>query len=247
MSSTEFWSHWGWPFATSILSFIFSLLLLQQYIKRKQLHQLAWFIGMFFYAIAAMMETYSEYTQDWIPFIYRIYIVLASALVGFLGLGSLYLISRKKTWAHIYLTFNIILFVLFITGTFTTKLIDEKLVAGITVGGEALGATFSYPRILGFFFNIPGSLFLFGAAIYSAFKFSRKQEYAYRFWANVLIAAGTLVIASAGGMARAGRTVGLYPAEMVGAALLLWGFLKAATLRKGRDVIRTKRDEKKAE
>ncbi len=243
MSATEFWSHWGWPFATAILGYYFAYLVFKQYILRKQLHQLAWFIGLFFYAVAATMEAYSEFTQDWIPFVYRIYIVLASALVGFLGLGSLYLILRRKTWGHIYLIFNILLFIVFISGTMTTELVTEKLVAGITVGGAALGATFSYPRVLGFFFNIPGSLFLFGAAIYSAFKFSRKQEYAYRFWANVLIAAGTLVIATAGGMARAGRTVGLYPAEMVGAALLLWGFLKAATLRKGAEAIRKRRRE----
>jgi len=49
----------------------------------------------------------------------------------------------------------------------------------------------------------------------------------------VLIAAGTVVIAAAGSRARMGQTAGLYPAEMIGAALLLWGFLKASTLDKG--------------
>ena len=51
-------------------------------------------------------------------------------------------------------------------------------------------------------------------------------------WANVLIALGTMIIAAAGSMARAGQTVGLYPAEMLGAAFLLWGFFKAGTLKK---------------
>jgi len=49
----------------------------------------------------------------------------------------------------------------------------------------------------------------------------------------VLMAVGTVVIAAAGSRARAGQTAGLYPAEMIGAALLLWGFLKASTLDKG--------------
>ncbi len=73
---------------------------------------------------------------------------------------------------------------------------------------------------------------LLGAAIYSIILFAAKREYAFRVWANVLIALGTIVIAAAGAMAHTGRTIGLYPAEMAGSALLLWGFLKAGTLRK---------------
>jgi len=71
--------------------------------------------------------------------------------------------------------------------------------------------------------------------------FAAKKEYAYRMWANVLIAIGTIVIAGAGSMARTGRAVGLYPAEMVGAFFLLWGFLKAGTLRKGAERITSQR------
>ena len=52
-------------------------------------------------------------------------------------------------------------------------------------------------------------------------------------WANVLIIIGTLIIAGAGSMARAGTTAGLYPAEMVASAVLLAGFLMAGTLEKG--------------
>ena len=55
----------------------------------------------------------------------------------------------------------------------------------------------------------------------------------------MIIAAGTLVIAGAGSMARGGNTVGLYPAEMVASALLLWGFLKAGTLQKGVETIKS--------
>jgi hypothetical protein len=52
-------------------------------------------------------------------------------------------------------------------------------------------------------------------------------------WANVLIALGTICIAGAGSMARAGVSVGLYPGEMVASAMLLGGFLMAGTLDKG--------------
>lgn len=118
-------------------------------------------------------------------------------------------------------------------GTFTHSLVEEELVAGITVGGKALGASRSFPRVCSLFLNIPGTLFLLGGAIYSIILFASKKQFSYRMWANVLIALGTIIIAAAGSMARAGHTAGLYPAEMLGAAFLLWGFLKAGTLKKG--------------
>lgn len=238
---TAFWSHWIWPFITAILGFFFAYLVLRQYIERRKPHQLSWFIGLLFYALAAAMEAYSEYAWSWNPWVYKIYIVLAASLVGFLGLGTLYLLSKKRIWGHLYAAFNVIGIAIFLYGTMTTKLATEFLKPGITVGGQALGASLSFPRFMSLFFNIPGSLLLLGGAVYSVILFSRKKEYAYRMWANVIIAAGTIVIAGVGSMARAGKAVGLYPAEMVGAALLLWGFIKASTLEKGARAVRERR------
>jgi hypothetical protein len=109
------------------------------------------------------------------------------------------------------------------------------------VGGEALGPSRSFPRICSLFLNIPGTILLLGGAIYSIFLFARKKQYSFRMWANVFIAIGTLIIAAAGSMARTGNTVGLYPAEMLGALFLLIGFLKAGTLKKG---VQSKKNEK---
>jgi len=234
-----FWSSWYWPLATAILGFVYAGLVFKQWLARRKPHQMAWTVGLMMYAIAAAMEFYSELTNSWNPLVYRFYIVLAASMVGFLGLGTLYLMSKKRTWGHLYLAFNVVAIGVFLYGVFTTPLLADQLVAGITVGGKALGAATSFPRIMSLFFNIPGTLFLFGGALLSIYRFSRKTEYAYRMWANVIIAAGTLVIAGAGSMARGGNTVGLYPAEMVASALLLWGFLKAGTLQKGVETIKS--------
>ncbi|MHB0976351.1 MAG: hypothetical protein ACYC1U_04050 [Candidatus Aquicultorales bacterium] len=244
MDWTAFWSHWAWPFATALVGFVFSYLILRQYLQRRKLHQLAWLVGLLMYAIAAAMEAVSEFTGTWDPTVYRVYIVLAASLVGFLGLGTLYLTTRRPAIGHAYALFNIAALLVFLYGSLTADLREDVLVAGITVGGKPLGASFSFPRVCSFLFNIPGSLLLLGGAIYSIFLFSKKKEYAYRVWANVLIAVGTVVIAGAGSMARTGQTVGLYPAEMVGLSFMLWGFLKASTLRKGAEAIRADRAER---
>ncbi len=235
MTSVEFWSHWGWPLATAIIGFYFAFLVLRQYLQRKKPQQLAWFVGLLLYAIAAFMESYSEYAQVWWPTVYRFYYVIAASLVGFLGLGTVYLVFRRKIWGHLFLVYLLVLVALFLFSSLNADLIEANLKPGITVGGEAMPDSV---RVYSFLFTIPGTFFLFGGAVYSVILFAAKREYAYRMWANVLIAIGTTVIATAGGMARTGRAVGLYPAEMVGAAFLLWGFLKAGTLRKSPERLR---------
>ncbi len=228
-----FWSGWWWPAATAILGFIFTALIFAQWLHRRKPHQMAWTIGMLFYSIAAVMETVSELTGYWNPLVYRFYIVFAASLVGFLGLGSYYLVAKKKTGPHIYLGMLIGWLTIFFYGTFVVDLIMDKLIPGITVGGQALGDPLSFPRVMSLPFNITGSIFLLGASALSIWRFARKPEFRYRVWANVLIIVGTLVIAWAGSMARAGASVGLYPAEMVASAILLAGFLMAGTLDKG--------------
>ena len=230
-----FWSGWWWPLATAVLGFVFTGLIFAQWLHRRKPHQLAWSVGMLFYAVAAVMEAVAEATGSWNPMVYRIYIVLAASLVGFLGLGSYYLIAKKKTGPHIYLGALIGWLAVFFYGTFTIELNTELLKAlpGIVVGGQALGDPLSFPRVMSLPFNITGSFFLLGGALLSIWRFARKREFAYRMWANVLIALGTLIIAAMGSMARAGNTNGLYVGEMLASAVLLAGFLMAGTLEKG--------------
>jgi len=234
MSGSEFWSHWAWPLATGCVGLAFTALVAWQWAKRRRPHQAAWAAGMLLYTVAAILEAWSEYADSWNPTVYRIYIVLAASLVGFLGLGTLYLVSRRRIWGHAYLAFVLVCMAIFFAGTFTVSLDTMKLVPGITVGGQALGASMSFPRLMSLPLNITGSIFLFGGAIYSIWRFVRRREFAYRMWANVLIALGAGLLAFVGSRARIGSTAGLYPAEMVGAGLMLAGFLLAGTLEKGR-------------
>jgi hypothetical protein len=232
-TDSAFWSNWGWAAATAVLGFIFFGLVFRQYLKRHRMHQLAWSIGLLLYAVAALMEAVSESSGHWEPFVYRIYIVIAASLVGFLGLGTLYLVARRRRWGDYYFVFLIACMVVFFIGTFTVKLDMAKLVPGITVGGQALGASLSFPRVMSLPINITGTILLFGGALWSIIRFARKREFGYRVWANILIAAGAALLAGLGSRARLGQTAGLYPAEMVSAALMLAGFLLAGTLDKG--------------
>ncbi len=223
------------------MGFVFFGLVLRQYLARRKPHQFAWSVGLLLYAVAAAMEAWSEYSARWDPTVYRIYIVLAASLVGFLGLGTLYLLARRRRWGDVYLVFLLACLVIFFVGTFTAQLDTAKLVPGITVGGQALGPSLSFPRVMSLPFNITGTILLFGGAAWSIWRFARRREYGYRVWANVFIAAGAALLAFLGSRARLGNTAGLYPAEMVAATLMLAGFLLAGTLDKGARKVQARR------
>lgn len=107
-----------------------------------------------------------------------------------------------------------------------------------------MGRRGDFPRIMSLVFNIPGTLLLLGGSALSIVKFWPKKQYRYRAWANVLIIIGTLSIAAAGSMARAGQTQGLYFGEMIASGMLLAGFLMASTLETGAQNIRDERLER---
>jgi|GEM_PF-1475983 len=179
---SAFWSHWAWPLATAVLGFVFFGLVFAQWLKRRRAHQLAWSVGLLMYALAASFEAWSEWSGEWNPTVYRIYIVLAASLVGFLGLGSLYLLVRRRLWGHLYLAFLLVCLVVFFVGVFTHPLVESKLVPGISVGGQALGPSLTFPRVMSLPFNITGSILLIGGAVLSVWHFARRREYAYRMW-----------------------------------------------------------------
>jgi hypothetical protein len=243
----DIWSHWAWPLATAILGFVYVGLLVSQYLKRRKMHQLMWAVGFLFYAVAAVMEFYSGITGNWDPSLYRVYIVLAASLVGFLGNGTVYLVARKRIWGDLYLAFNLVCLAIFLYGTMTATLVPDALrQSGIIIGGNGLGASGTFPRLMSLPFNIPGTLFLIGGSVLSIIKFWPKPVFRYRVWANVLIIAGTLMIAGAGSLARLGGTGFLYAGEMVASAVLLWGFLLAGTLEKGAQAVRAEHEAKHA-
>lgn len=78
------------------------------------------------------------------------------------------------------------------------------------------------------FLNIYGLLTLVGGAIYSAYLFWRKRVLPNRVVANVLIAAGALLIGGASVLTRLGYGQYLYLAELLSSILMFWGFIIAS-------------------
>jgi hypothetical protein len=86
-----------------------------------------------------------------------------------------------------------------------------------------------FVRVLTPIFNIYGTVALVGGALYSAWLFLRKQILPNRVLGNVLIAAGGLLNALGGTLARPGREEFLPISQLLGAILIYIGFRLAVS------------------
>jgi hypothetical protein len=82
--------------ATALLALVFSLALLDQWRERRGAFQLAWGSGMLFFGIAAATEAIAQFS-GWSEPLYRTwYLTGAVWTVGWLGLGTAFLLGRTR-------------------------------------------------------------------------------------------------------------------------------------------------------
>jgi hypothetical protein len=84
------------PLSSSILSFVFAVLLIDQWRERRRPYQLIWAIGMLWYALSAGTEFLGG-AFGWNEPLYRLwYLIGAVWVAGWLGLGTVYLLGRTR-------------------------------------------------------------------------------------------------------------------------------------------------------
>ncbi len=169
-----------------------------------------------------------------------VHIVTGGLVIGSLFAGYLMLQAMPKLDAAAFTTSKPV------SEQYGTKI----LTAGQTPPAGAQTATASYRdkqvtvvrgllplgapvRLTTPFFNIYGLLTLVGGAIWSAYLFWRKRILPNRVIANVLIAAGALLIGSASMLTRLGYGQFLYLGELLSAILMFAGFRMAARPQEG--------------
>jgi len=218
------------PFVSSIVSFIAAFLILRRYLTRKGLHLVLWGIGMIFYGIGGFCEAYYG-AFGWSPLIFRLWYLFGAILVAaWLGQGTVYLLVKPR-WAHILMAVLALGSLYGLVRVFGAELNPALMTESVHTGSELSGHAIVTPgvRILTPFFNLYGTVTLVGGAAWSAWIFWRKRVLLHRTVGNVLIAAGAILPAFGGTFSRAGFAGALYVSELLGAVLILLGFLRATT------------------
>ena len=218
------------PFISSIVSFVFAILIFKRYAERRGTHLLVWGIGMVFYGIGGFCEAYFG-ALGWNPLIFRLWYLFGAILVAaWLGQGTVYLLA-KRNWANA-LALILILGSIYATFRVFNAELDPTLMTSSTHTGSELSGhaiVTSGIRTLTPIFNLYGTVALVGGAIYSAYIFWRKRILLHRTIGNLMIAVGALAPAFGGAFSRFGIPGALYYGEFFGAILLFAGFIRATT------------------
>ena len=84
------------PFGSSFLSFVFAIMVGDQWLRRRQPYQLVWAIGLLWYGISAGTEFLGG-AFGWSEPIYRVwYLIGAFGVAAYLGLGTVYLLRNTR-------------------------------------------------------------------------------------------------------------------------------------------------------
>ncbi len=204
--------------ASSIISAIFAILLLAQYVQRRKRHQLIWTIALTMFFLSTLFDFLSQ--PDIVGgsvLTYKLYYVLAAPMVALLGVGTLYLLTHKP-WGKYFLIYTIILIVPFFALGFTASIDPSEIAREFSeIAGEAMP---QYVRYFSPLFTIPGAIFLIGGALYG-FWLDKTRKY------GLLIALGGIFHSSGGSLARFGNPTFLNLFGTIGILLLFLGFLSS--------------------
>jgi len=225
------------PLFSSIISFVFAFFVFKRYASKSGSHLLLWGIGMIFYSIGGFCEWYYGFF-GWNALIFRLWYLFGAILVAaWLGQGTVYLLANKK-WANILMGILIFGSLYGTYKVFTAELDPSQLTISVHTGSELSGHAITTGGIRGLtpLFNLYGTVFLVGGAIYSAWIFFRKRVLLHRTIGNLLIAIGAIAPAFGGAGSRMGISAALYIGELLGAVLMFIGFWRATTPLKEKQV-----------
>lgn len=194
-----------------VLALALGVRLLTRYTDRPQPHTLWYALGLVLTASAAFSELYYEISGEIPSPLWWLYWSCASATVGYLGVGTAYLIGPRFGRTALITATALSLWV--VAATLLTSFDGPGAAATVADFHKAPTGAIKLPFVLQ---NILGSLVIIGGAVLSYVR--------TRGFYNVLIAAGTLVFASGGAAAGLVNFPGIfYFTQTAGIVLLYFG------------------------
>jgi hypothetical protein len=212
------------PLLTTVVSAVFSVLLLWQYMHRRKRHQLIWTVALALYSLTAFMEFLAnpDILGPSLSLI-RVYYSGTGPMVGLLGAGVLCLLASRR-WSDAYLWLVLVLSAVVVLSTFSAQIsaveMQSAFSAGLPQGFRAIVMKFPMTaRIPTIILNITGALFLVGGALFSYIR-DRSRTY------NIpLVLGGVLPSLGGASLGFFNNADIFFEFELAGTVLLFLGFI----------------------
>ncbi|MGI8916674.1 MAG: hypothetical protein ACR2JY_23345 [Chloroflexota bacterium] len=196
----------------------------RQWYTRRRPHQAAWLLALAMAALAA--GCYATFLISGRPAVlFRLYYLFGAALnVAFLGLGSLYLVTKRSLRQVVIVL--IVASIVTASAIFAAPIDAATLATTNGAGTHVLADGPWLPLLI--VLNTFGTVCLVGVALLSAGRTWRSGAHPERAVANVIIAAGALTIAGAGAFARLAGAGAFWVIMLVGWTIMFAGFMVTA-------------------
>jgi hypothetical protein len=222
------------PILSTIVTFLFTVAVLERYRRKGGTHLLLWGIGLALYGLGTLTEVILSFTFSALA-LKLWYLSGAMLTAAWLGQGTIHLLVRRRGLAS---TLTVILAIvslaalgLILAAPLTSTASFDKT-APISAQYKGILARNGGIIFMTILLNIYGTIALIGGAVYSAFLFWHKKVLANRMVGNIFIAIGALLPAMAGSFVKVGLVDLLYVSEFLGVVLMYVGFLKATAVQK---------------
>jgi hypothetical protein len=216
------------PWLSTIVTFIFTVVVYNRYRQRGGIHLLLWALGLLFYGLGTLGEVILGSTYS--AFVLKLWYLMGAMLTAaWLGMGTVHLLIRKGNTAMIltWVLAAVSLLAVFLVFSAPVNDVAYEVSRPASEQYRDILTRSGLIIFLTILLNIYGTITLVGGAIYSAFLFWRKKVLANRMYGNILIAAGALSPALGGTFLKAGLVDFLYLSELIGAVVMFAGFILA--------------------
>jgi hypothetical protein len=218
-------------FLASVITFVFAAAVAKQYIERPRPYKLIWTIALVLYGIATVAQFTAE-LGGWTVLEFRLWYLSGGLLTAaYLGQGTALLLLPRRI-ATLLLALLVFLTAISIWRTFAVPLTLAQILPPPGKVSPSATSLSGDLRLLAVVLNIYGTLLLVGGALWSAIlyldrRLDRRRRAGYRALSTLLIAAGSLIVASGGSLEAFGHGEYLYLSEIVGITVIFLGFLRA--------------------
>src|SRR4051794_37318085 len=214
--------HLALAAAAALLALAFALSTLERWLDRRKPHEGAWTIALFLFA-AASAALWGGVAFGWNGMWFRLFFLFGAIVnVPYLALGTVYLLAaapigrRAAAGVHAFAIFSAGVIVI---APLTAPIPRETLPQGSAVFGPL-------PRILAGVGSGVAASVIVGGAVWSAVRLARRRSTRRLATANVLIAAGTIVLGAGGVLNSVLNEMDGFAISLVaGITLIFGGFL----------------------